>query len=436
MTASPIEHYRVRSLPSRELLADRYREVRDLSIELAAPLTPEDQQVQSMPDVSPTKWHLAHVTWFFETFLLKTYLRGYEEFHPAYNHLFNSYYEAVGPRHARPARGLLTRPALQDILAYRAHVDAAMVELIGGSEEATLETLLPVLETGLHHEQQHQELLLMDIKHVFSCNPLAPAYRNRKPAMVRSLPEMEWLPVPGGHYRIGQDGNGFCFDNETPVHETLLGDFRLASQLVTNGEFLEFIDDGGYQKPEHWHMDGWAAVQAEGWSSPFYWREEANGDRTEFTLAGLVPLQHDAPVCHVSFYEAAAYASWAGARLPTEQEWEAAAIYFGLGDVSEDGGNRLASRLFAPAPATPGPAGRPLQMTGDVWEWTESAYLPYPGFSAPEGAIGEYNGKFMVNQMVLRGASCATPPGHARITYRNFFYPHQRWAFSGFRLAS
>ena len=436
MTASPIEHYRVPSIPSREILADRYCEIRNLSLELVEPLTAEDQQVQSMPDVSPTKWHLAHVTWFFETFLLKTYLSGYEEFHPTYNHLFNSYYEAVGPRHARPERGLLTRPVLQDILDYRAHVDAAMTELIAGSEEAALETLLPVFETGLNHEQQHQELMLMDIKHVFSCNPLAPVYRNRKPAVVRSLPEMEWLPVPGGRYRIGQDGTGFCFDNETPVHEILLGDFALSSRLVTNGEYLEFIDAGGYEKPEYWHMDGWATVRAEGWSSPLYWRDGNGGDWTEFTLAGLVPLQHDAPVCHVSFYEAAAYASWAGARLPTEQEWEAAAGHFGLGDVAGDGGNRLASRLFAPAPATPGSSGRPLQLTGDVWEWTESAYLPYPGFSAPQGAIGEYNGKFMVNQMVLRGASCATPPGHARITYRNFFYPHQRWAFSGFRLAS
>ncbi len=433
MVANPLTHYRPDGPSSAADLSARYGAVRALSVRLAEPLTPEDQQVQSMPDASPTKWHLAHVTWFFETFLLKPCRPGYEEFHPAYGRLFNSYYEAVGPRHARPERGLLTRPGIDEILRYRAHVDAAVAGLI--ADAGPPEPLLPVLETGLHHEQQHQELLLMDIKHALSRNPTSPAYRSAQPAAVPAAAGAGWLPVPGGHRRIGHDGVGFSFDNETPAHDAAVGDFSLASRLVTNGEFLEFVEDGGYREHRHWHADGWATARGEGWSAPLYWRRGDRGEWLEFTLCGLAPLRREAPVCHVSFYEAAAYASWAGARLPTEQEWEAAARHFGTEEPSERDAAGFPGGTLGPSPAAPGAGGGPRQMTGEVWQWTESAYLPYPGFKAPEGAIGEYNGKFMVNQMVLRGSSWATPPGHARITYRNFFYPGQRWAFSGIRLA-
>ncbi len=419
--------------------AGRFAAVRALTERLAAPLSAEDQQVQSMADASPTKWHLAHVTWFFETFLLKPHADGYAEFHRRYGYLFNSYYEAVGPRHARPDRGLLTRPPLADILAYRAHVDGAMAEFLAGADTDTLARLAPLIALGLHHEQQHQELILMDVKHLFSCSPLDPAYRRREPAELRKTHRLAWFGVPGGVHRIGHSaepgGNGFAFDNEGPAHDVLLGDFSIASRPVTNGEYLEFVEDGGYREARHWHADGWARVNAEGWEAPLYWRRGDDGRWNEFTFAGTCPLYLEAPVCHVSFYEAAAYAAWAGRRLPTEAEWEAAARHYGRGDDPESASNRLASGFLRPMPAGPAPDDGPAQMMSDVWEWTESAYSPYPGFRAAEGAVGEYNGKFMVSQMTLRGASCATPPGHARVSYRNFFYPQQRWMFAGFRLA-
>lgn len=437
----------------RPALAERYTAVRALTERIAAPLSPEDQQVQSMDDVSPTKWHLAHISWFFETFLLRVHADGYEEFHPDFNFLFNSYYEGVGPRHARPDRGLLTRPTLDEVIAYRGHIDEAMRTLILSHPADAFADLAPLIELGLHHEQQHQELALMDIKHVLSCNPMDPAYRRKEPVGVRDTHPLSWFDVPGGTYRIGHDGAGFAFDNEGPAHDVLIGDFALASRPVTNGEYLDFVEDGGYRRPEFWHADGWARVREEDWAAPLYWRTAGQhghenggmkngaaattpGDWNEFTFAGTCPLYHDAPVCHVSFYEAAAFAAWAGKRLPTEPEWEVAARYFGLSDVPETDANRMQAWFLRPMPAGAAPANGPAQMMGDVWEWTQSPYMPYPGFVPVEGAIGEYNGKFMVNQMVLRGASCGTPPGHARISYRNFFYPHQRWAFSGFRLAA
>ena len=420
----------------RAALSVRFKAVRAQTEAIAERLSAEDQQVQSMPDVSPTKWHLAHVTWFFETFVLKPHATGYAEFHPDYNYLFNSYYEAVGPRHARPDRGLLTRPPLDDVMAYRAHVDTAMEALLDNAGDDTFSELEDLIELGLHHEQQHQELALMDIKHVFSCNPMSPAYRRKEPAGVRDTHKLDWFEIAGGAYRIGSDDDGFAFDNEGPAHDVLVGDFAIASRPVTNGEFLEFVEDGGYREARFWHADGWAVVKEQGWDAPLYWRQAEDGGWDEFTFAGDCPLYRDAPVCHVSFYEAAAYAAWADKRLPTEEEWEIAARTPDCGADSGNSANRLESGFLRPMPAGAEAPARPAQMMSDVWEWTQSAYAPYPGFEAAAGAVGEYNGKFMINQMTLRGASCVTPPGHARISYRNFFYPHQRWAFSGIRLAA
>ena len=436
----------------RGALAARFADVRALTERLAAPLSPEDQQVQSMDDVSPTKWHLAHVTWFFETFLLVPHAPGYDVFHPDFNFLFNSYYEGIGPRHARPKRGLLTRPGLDEVLDYRAHVEEAMQALIDGADDAAIAALLPLIELGLNHEQQHQELALMDIKHVFSCNPTDPAYRRKEPVGLRATHPIGWYAVPGGTYRIGNEaagpsdgslaGSAFAFDNEGPAHDVLVGDFALASRPVTNGEYLAFVEDDGYRRAEFWHADGWARVREEGWQAPLYWRPAADaggaptGAWDEFTFAGTCPLYHDAPVCHVSFYEAAAYAAWGGKRLPTEAGWEIAARLSGAGEASESEANRMEAWFLRPMPAGPAPDGsRPAQMMGDVWEWTQSAYAPYAGFRPAAGAVGEYNGKFMCSQMVLKGGACVTPDGHARATYRNFFYPHQRWMFAGLRLA-
>ena len=403
--------------------------MRRTSEALAAPLTAEDQQIQSMPDASPTKWHLAHTTWFFETFLLAEHLPGYRCFDTDFGFLFNSYYEAVGPRHARPERGLLTRPPLAQVLDYRRHVDAAMAEFAAGGGSDGPAAAMIVL--GLNHEQQHQELLLMDIKHAFSCNPLHPAYAPVATAALRKAAPLRWIGVTGGIREIGHDGDGFAFDNEGPRHQVLLRDFRIASRLVTNGEYLDFMQDGGYARPELWFMDGIETVRRAGWQAPLYWRAR-DGGWSEFTLAGLRPLDPAAPVAHVSYYEASAYAAWAGKRLATEAEWECAAT--ALGADAERGANLLGSGRLHPRAATDG--GRQAkQMIGDLWEWTQSAYGSYPGFHPAAGAIGEYNGKFMANQMVLRGGCCATPPGHIRTTYRNFFYPHQRWMFSGIRLA-
>jgi dimethylhistidine N-methyltransferase len=400
----------------------RYRAVRRGSEGLTRSLTPEDMGAQSMPDASPTKWHLAHTTWFFETFLLTPHLPGYRVFDPRFGYLFNSYYEAVGPRQPRPARGLITRPSVADVLAYRAHVDSAMDRLLADGAGP----LSDLLHLGLAHEEQHQELVLMDILHLFAQSPLGPAFAPPRPAGPVAVAPLDYVDFAGGLVEIGHDGAGFSFDNEGPRHRVWLEPFRLADRLVTNGEWLEFMADGGYERAEFWLSDGWAQVRAEGWQAPFYWREAADGWRV-MGLTGLRPLDPAQPVSHVSYFEADAYAAWAGARLPTEAEWEHASTSVPLQ------GPFLGSGRLGAQPAPPGPGLR--QMFGDLWQWTRSSYLPYPGFRPAAGAVGEYNGKFMSGQFVLRGGCCATPTGHVRRTYRNFFYPQQRWMFSGVRLA-
>jgi ergothioneine biosynthesis protein EgtB len=390
-----------------EALARRFAEVRARTEALAAPLSPEDQTIQSMPDASPAKWHRAHTTWFFETFLLLPHLPGYRRHREEFGFLFNSYYEAAGPRHARPKRGMLTRPSSAEVGAYRSHVDAAMGALMG---DRSLGAPSELIELGLHHEEQHQELLVTDALHALAQNPLCPPFDPgwREPEAASGPAAARFLHGPTGVVEIGHDGaTGFVFDNETPRHRVYLAPYRIADRLVSNGEWLAFMRDGGYRTPTLWMSDGWAACQAEGWDAPLYWQEE-DGAWRPFTLAGLRPLDENAPVRHVSWYEADAFARWSGRRLPTEEEWEAAAA-----------------------------AGLPgfHDADGVVWQWTGSAYRPYPGFRPWEGAVGEYNGKFMVNQMVLRGSSLATPPGHSRRTYRNFFGPDKRWQFAGVRLA-
>lgn len=414
-------------------IGQRFRATREWSERLAAPLSPEDQTVQSMPDASPAKWHLAHTTWFFETFILRPLARGYEVFDPGFGYLFNSYYDAVGARHPRPQRGLLTRPSTADVLGYRAYADRAMDDFIAGADEQQWQRAAPLVALGINHEQQHQELLLTDILHLFSLNPLRPAYRDDLPVDDGrgSAAPLSWIGFAGGIAEIGYDGDDFSFDNEGPRHRILVQPFRLASRLTTNGEWKQFITDGGYRRPELWLSDGWATVQAEGWTAPLYWQEQDGlGETLAMTLAGVRPIEDAAPVAHVSYYEADAYARWAGKRLPTEAEWEIAARDVPLS------GNTLGSQRLRPCPPSGDPeAARPHQMIGDVWEWTQSPYQPYPGFRTSPGAVGEYNGKFMCNQFVLRGGSCVTPDDHIRITYRNFFYPHQRWQFCGVRLA-
>lgn len=405
-------------------MLNRFLAIRAFSEALAAPLSPEDQTIQSMPDVSPTKWHLAHTTWFFETFALKPFVAGYRAFDPAYHYLFNSYYEAEGPRHPRPQRGLLSRPGVGEILAYRRHVTEAMARALD-RPEATNTPLGPIVELGLHHEQQHQELLLMDIKHVLSINPLRPAYSGDLPSGEGKAPALDWLAFAGGLVEIGHRGDGFAFDNEGPRHRVWLEPFRLASRLSTCGEYAAFIADGGYRRPEFWLSAGWAIVQERGWQAPLYW-EQRDGAWHVFTLGGLRAMNADEPVCHVSFYEAAAFAKWAGKRLPREAEWEHAAA-----SAAIDGNTAESGALHPLAASGAGLA----QMFGDVWEWTASPYVAYPGFREPPGAIGEYNGKFMSNQMVLRGGCAVTPPGHLRASYRNFFPPDARWMFGGIRLA-
>lgn len=403
---------------------ERYRKVRDASAALTAALSAEDLAAQSMPDASPAKWHLAHTTWFFETFMLGPNLEGYRVFDPAFAYLFNSYYEALGPRQPRPQRGLLTRPSLAQVMAYRAHVDEAMGRLLGSSAGGDL---APLLDLGLAHEEQHQELILMDILHLFAQSPIKPAYAPAPALLIGRDPGPAGeVFFDGGLVEIGHDGRGFAFDNESPRHKVWLEPFRLADRLVTNSEWLAFMADGGYARPELWLSEGWARVQAEGWNAPQYWEQGEHG-WLAMTLQGRRALAPHAPVVHVSFYEADAYATWAGARLPTEAEWEHAA--HALPPI----GNLREQKQFGTAAAIPQAGLR--QMYGDAWEWTRSAYSPYPGYRPAAGAIGEYNGKFMIGQMVLRGGCCATPEGHVRASYRNFFYPHQRWMFSGVRLA-
>lgn len=416
------------STPKNQL-ADRLCATRALTLDLAAPLSDEDMVVQAMPDASPTKWHLGHVTWFFERFILERELPGYRVFDPSFNYCFNSYYETQGARQPRALRGLLTRPSIKEVLAYRHHVDAALRELDrrGALDEARVADLV---EVGINHEQQHQELLLTDILALFSANPLRPAYREqrgpqRDPGLVTSL---GWVEFDGGLRRIGHEGAGYAWDNELPCHTAYVPPFRLADRLVTNGEWLAFMAADGYRTPAHWLADGWATVQREAWQAPLYW-EKIDGAWHAMTLNGLQPIDPAAPVAHISYFEADAYARWAGKRLPTEFEWEVAAA-----DVPTSG-NLLSSGALQTLPAGEPGKGQVRQMLGDVWEWTQSAYQPYPGYRPNPGALGEYNGKFMVSQQVLRGASCVTPAGHSRITYRNFFYPMQRWQFVGLRLA-
>lgn len=408
----------------------RFTRVRAATKALTLDLSAEDQLVQSMPDASPTKWHLAHTTWFFETFLLSPYLNGYRLYDARFNYLFNSYYEAIGERHPRAQRGLLTRPSLTDVLAYRDHVDQAMARLIMEDGPIGQRALASLVALGLHHEQQHQELILMDIKHAFSCNPCAPAFRPRAAENAPEPMPLAWITVAGGLKEVGHHGGAFAFDNEGPRHKVWLETFDIADRLATSGEYARFIDDGGYARPELWLADGWSTARAEDWRAPLYWRVSPDGWRL-FTLAGERPLDSGEPVCHLSFYEADAYARWSGARLPTEAEWEqAAACHLGKAGFR---GELLETGRLHPAAAVSGAGLK--QMIGDVWEWTASAYLAYPGFQPQPGAVGEYNGKFMSGQMVLRGGACVTPADHIRTTYRNFFPPSARWAFSGVRLA-
>jgi ergothioneine biosynthesis protein EgtB len=389
--------------PTVELI-DQYRTVRAYTEALAAPLSPEDQAIQSMPDVSPTKWHRGHTTWFFETFLLSPTRSSYQSFHPAFGYLFNSYYEAVGPRQPRPYRGLLSRPSVDEVSAYRSAVDVAMESWL---REGCSDAIAALVTLGIHHEQQHQELLLMDIKHVLSCNPMRPVYSADALGPAPTIAASGWFEHDGGIIEIGHepDASTFAFDNESPRHRVLLEPFAIAKTLVTNRDWLAFIDDGGYERADLWLSDGWYAVSDSGWDSPLYW-ERIEDQWHQFTLRGLHPVVLDEPVMHVSYFEADAFARWAGMRLPTEGEWELAAASGGL-----------------------------HQVFSDVWQWTASAYLPYPGFAPATGAVGEYNGKFMVNQHVLRGSCFATPVGHNRLTYRNFYPPSARWPFTGVRLA-
>ncbi len=410
--------------PRAAVLADTFTSVRAFTEELAAPLSPEDQIIQSMPDASPTKWHRAHTTWFFETFVLAPNLADYTEVDPSYGYLFNSYYDAVGPRHERGRRGMISRPSASDVADYRTAVDESMVEFLD-SVDADDVSVLDLVELGLHHEQQHQELLLMDIKHALSLNPIGPSYREKAERIVSPTVAASWSQFDGGPTSVGHEGQGFAFDNESPRHRTFVQPFALADRLVTNQEWLAFMSDGGYSRPEFWLSDGWHHAQSQEWTTPAYWRS-VDGAWHHHTLAGVRELDPNEPVAHVSMYEADAFARWAGARLPTEAEWESSAADI---DVA---GNFAESRRFHPSP----PKGRTLaQMYGDLWEWTQSPYVAYQGFQTAPGAVGEYNGKFMINQMVLRGGSCVTPESHIRSTYRNFFPPHSRWMFSGVRLA-
>jgi len=411
-------------LPEVSPLLSRYRTVRNMTERLAARLSPEDQMVQSMTEASPTKWHLAHTTWFFETFILAPHVVGYRHFDPRFSFLFNSYYKQLEGHPLRSIRGAFSRPSLDEVRVYRAHVDSAIESVLKASKPEVAE----LIELGLNHEQQHQELIVTDIKHAFWTHPLRPAFIRASETRSAEPPPLEWIEFDGGLKEIGCAGDGFAFDNETPRHQVVLRPFRLASRLIANAEYLEFIAAGGYRRPELWLSDGWDQVVVNGWHAPLYWERRDGEDEWQiFTAAGMRPLDLAEPVCHLSYYEADAYARWRGCRVPIEAEWEAAAASVPIK------GNFLESELFHPASCVD--VGL-QEMFGDVWEWTASPYVAYPGYKSPAGVLGEYNGKFMCNQLVLRGGSCATPESHIRATYRNFFPPQARWQFMGVRLAN
>jgi ergothioneine biosynthesis protein EgtB len=414
-----------------ELLSERYRRVRDFSARLCRNLQPEDYVVQSMPDVSPTKWHLAHTSWFFETFVVKVWMPRYRSEVPQYAYLFNSYYNAAGDMHRRDLRGLISRPTVAETYRFRDSIDECVIQLIAEADEALLAQIEPILTLGLHHEQQHQELLLTDIKHVFAQNPLYPLFEEAAPDAETGgiVSPQRFVEFDEETVLIGYDGAGFSYDNEGPRHRSLVPACSLSNRLITNGEYLAFMDAGGYMRPEHWLSLGWTTVNEQRWRAPLYWVER-DGAWWNFTLSGFRPVAETEPVTHISYFEADAYANWAGARLPTEFEWERAAADLPIT------GNFVDEQRFHPAPLPAASKKDELQqMFGDAWEWTRSAYLPYPGYRAGSGALGEYNGKFMCNQMVLRGGSCATSRNHIRPTYRNFFQPEKRWQFTGLRLA-
>ena len=432
VTEAPRGHDEVRraaGIGRAEVLIERYRRVRDFTARLCRNLQPEDYVVQSMPDVSPTKWHLAHTSWFFETFVVKVWMPRYRSEVPQYAYLFNSYYNAAGDMHRRDLRGLISRPTVAETYRFRESIDECVTKLLEEADEALLGEIEPVLILGLHHEQQHQELLVTDIKHVFAQNPLYPVFadaaRNKS---AQSVAQQHFVEFDEATVLIGHDGTGFSYDNEGPQHRALVPAFSLSNRLITNGEYLAFMEAGGYTRPEYWLSLGWTTINEQRWRAPMYWVER-DGAWWNFTLSGFRPVDETEPVTHVSYFEADAYANWDGARLPTEFEWERAASGLAIA------GNFVDDERFHPAPTSAQSNGELQQMFGDVWEWTRSAYLPYPGYRAGPGALGEYNGKFMCNQMVLRGGSCATSRDHIRPTYRNFFQPEKRWQFTGIRLA-
>jgi ergothioneine biosynthesis protein EgtB len=427
---------------TEQSFADVFSALRDSTTGLCATLSPEDCNLQAMPETSPAKWHLAHTTWFFETFVLAEYCAGYQTIEPLYSVLFNSYYNAVGEQFPRPQRALLSRPSLEEVLEYRAVIDAAVIELLNDSAHPQANAVYDRVELGLHHEAQHQELLLTDLKYSLFQNPLLPAYRELQitPAVVSAAP-LHFVELAGGQIETGYQGDGFCFDNELPRHTEYVAPFRLADRLVSNGDFLDFVEDGGYTTPEHWLADGWNEVQQQQWSQPLYWGR-VDGQWLEYTLHGLQQLDESAPVAHLSYFEAQAYAAWAGHRLPTEAEWECAAqslqplAQSKLSQAQLINGNLVEADHLHPQAATDGQGTAIKQLFGDCWEWTNSAYLPYPGYQPLSGAVGEYNGKFMSGQMVLRGGSCLSRTFHIRASYRNFFYPQARWQCAGIRLAA
>ncbi len=432
MTQTSNIHEKVHTVDYQPLTAEqlwtRYRKTRHFSEELSQRLKTEDYVIQSMPDVSPTKWHLSHTSWVFETFILDPANVGYQSPEPLYAYLFNSYYISAGDRFYRPERGLLSRPTVEEVYTYRSFVDRAMEKFISHLDQEGLNKWSSLIELGIHHEQQHQELILTDIKHVFSKNPLRPAYYSddEKQTLTDQRPVLLWNDYSEGVYTIGHNDTGFAYDNESPAHRVFLESFQLASRPVTNGEFMDFMEDGGYQKAEFWLSDGWALLDKTGWNAPLYW-ENRDGDWWTMTLRGMRQVNMDEPVCHMSYYEADAYASWSGARLPSEEEWEVS-----VKDIKIMG-NFVGSKHFHPTPCVEGDLSH--KIYGDVWEWTKSHYSPYHGFEPAKGTIGEYNGKFMCNQFILRGGSCATSVSHIRSTYRNFFPADARWQFSGLRLA-